>query len=103
MPEDHAHDRYLREEEGMLIFGCINPFCCHGSVGLPNQIKIPKETYNVRLKVLSHKDRFLELEVTLKKESGSHKIGDKVTLKCHDDLCSCKIQFEKSFPKETTA
>lgn len=103
MRGDHACDRYLKEEGDMLIFGCINPFCCHGSLGLPNHIKIPKETKTVSMKVLSHKDRYLELELTVKKQSGSHKIGDKITLKCHDDLYSCKLEYEKLFPKETTS
>lgn len=100
MTEDHAHDRYLKEERDMLIFGCINPFCCHGSLGLPNQLKIPKETKTVSTKVLSHKGRYLELELTVKKQSGSHKKGDVIIFTSPDDLWSCKLRFEKLFPKD---
>lgn len=103
MNEDHNHDRYLREEKDVLIFGCINPFCCHGNFGLPNHWKIPKETKAVKMKVVSHKNRYLELELTLKKQIREHKSGAIVVIECADNLWACKIEFNKLFNEKEIA
>ena len=81
------HSRFIQDEEHAFIFGCINPFCGHGSPALPNRYKIPKETNQIMMKLLSHRDRKLEIEVTIKENGG------KVILVCDDNLKSCADAF----------
>ena len=95
MNGDHEHDRFLRVEDSNLVFGCINPFCCHGNVGLPNVVRIPMETRTVSIKVVSHKDRHLKLEVTLKEQVGDNVKGKMFTLDFADNLWECKVRFGK--------
>lgn len=91
---DHEHDRFLMVRDDFFIFGCINPFCGHGDPPLPNSHKIPNETKKVTMKLLSHKDRKLEIEVTVKKNS------NKTILACDDNLEACRDAFERIIMQE---
>ena len=84
---DHEHDRFLSEEHTMFIFGCINPFCGHGSPALPKRYKIPKETNEVKLKLLSHLNRKVTMGVTIKET------GKRVVFECDDNLVACSKAF----------
>lgn len=94
---DHEHDRYLYEKDGSLHFGCINPFCGHGDPALPNHYQVPMETDTMALQVISHQDRKLTLEATIKETKGEFKEGQKVTLVADDNLEACKVEFDKIF------
>ena len=62
----HEHDRFLGERDGALHFGCTNPFCGHGNPALPNHYKIPLDSKDVTMELLSHKGGELKIEVTPK-------------------------------------
>lgn len=88
---DHEHDRFLYEREGFLHFGCVNPFCGHGNPALPRHYKIPLETKELSIKLLSHKDRKVELGLTRKDN------GDQIVLTAGDSLEECKEAFDQLF------
>lgn len=94
---DYEHDRYLYEKDGFLHFGCINPFCGHGDPALPKHYKIHMEIPAMSLKVVSHQDRKLIIEATLKRDGDSFKAGTKVTIEADDNLDSCKEAFDRIF------
>lgn len=94
---DHEHDRYLYEEDEKLHFGCINPFCGHGDPALPNHYRVPMETDTMVLQVVSHQDRKLTLEATIKVDRGKYKTDQKVTIVADDNLEVCKEEFDKIF------
>lgn len=99
-----AHSRFLAVSDGFLQFGCINPFCGHGSPALPKHWSIPLETNSVKISVVSHKDRLVIFKVFMKQAVGKHKIGETVELSCADDLVACKTAFADLLAgKETTS
>jgi len=87
----HEHDRFLYEKDGALHFGCVNPFCGHGHPALPNHYRIPLETKELSMRLLSHKDRKVELELTRKDNGGQ------VVLAAGDSLEECKEAFDQLF------
>lgn len=104
MNGDFEHNRLLFVKDGNMHFGCINPFCCHGSVGLPNHWEIPLETKSIRIVVLSHSNRILCFEISMKQDVGKHKAGKTVRLTCADNLFACQSIFKNLFAgKETTS
>ena len=88
------HMAFLGEREGALHFGCRNPFCGRGDPALPNHWKIPCETPDVVLKLISHKDGKVPFEVTLKRDAGRFKA---ITLEADDNLPACHDEFDKVF------
>lgn len=91
MTENHAHDRYLYQKDGFLHFGCINPFCGHGDPALPHHYKVPLELKELSVRLLSHKDRKLKLEITRKDTGGQ------AFLTAGDSLAECKEVFDQLF------
>jgi len=91
------HMAFLGEREGALHFGCRNPFCGHGNPALPNHWKLPCETPDMVLKLISHKDGKVTFEVTLKKDAGKFKAGEPITIEADDNLSACKDEFDKVF------
>ena len=87
----HEHDRFLYERDSFLHFGCVNPFCGHGNPALPNHYRIPLETKELSMRLLSHKDRKVELELTRKDNGGQ------IVLTAGDSLEECKKAFEQIF------
>lgn len=94
---DHAHDRFLFVKDGEMHFGCINPFCMHGNFGLPAHYKLPMDIPAMTLKLLSHKDRKVTFEVTLKSDASKFKSGTTTTLTADDNLEACKAKFDEVF------
>ncbi len=84
----HEHDRFLGEREGALHFGCVNPFCGHGNPALPNHHKIPLDSKDVTMKLLSHENGKMRVEVTPKDQQYSPTI-----LECEDNLEACGQAF----------
>ena len=96
---DHEHDRFLYQEDGYLHFGCVNPFCGHGNPALPKHYKVPQDSKDVAMQLLSHKHREMEIEVWPKDESYGPAI-----LKCADNLEACRERFKAlQFPKREVA
>lgn len=85
----HEHDRFLFEKDGALHFGCINPFCGHGNPALPNHQKIPLDSKDVTMKLVSHEGREIKIEVTPK-----NTCYDSVILTTEDNLEACAEAFE---------
>lgn len=83
----HEHDRFLGESDGALHFGCINPFCGHGDPALPNHYKIPLDSNDVTMKLLSHKEGGLEIEIT------ARETGKTATMVVDDNLEACSEGF----------
>lgn len=94
---DYEHDRFLYESDGNLHFGCVNPFCGHGNPALPNHYKVPIETDTMTLRLVSHENRKVTLEATIKVDRGDFKAGQKVTLEAADNLEACKKEFDRVF------
>lgn len=90
MSSDHEHDRFLYKKDGFLHFGCINPFCGHGDPALPQHFEIPLNSKDVTMKLLTHKDRRLRIEVTPKEAGWKPAI-----LECEDNLEACNEGFRK--------
>ncbi len=91
---DHEHDRFLYEKDGFLHFGCLNPFCGHGNPALPFHHKIPLDSEDVTMKLVSHRDRKMQVEVTPKDPQYGPTI-----LECEDNLEACGQAFgELHFP-----
>ncbi len=86
----HEHDRFLYEDDGALHFGCINPFCGHGSPALPYHQKVPLNSKDVTMKLLSHKGGELKIEVTPKDTQYQSAI-----LTAEDNLEACAGGFKK--------
>lgn len=84
----HAHDRYLYEMEGCLHFGCINPFCGHGDPALPNHYRVPLDSKDVIMRLLTHEQGILTIEVTPKDPQWSA-----ATIICEDNLEACSVAF----------
>ena len=90
----HEHDRFLGEREDALHFGCVNPFCGHGNPALPNHYKVPLESKDVTMKLLSHENDLLKIEVTPKDPQYGPAI-----LECEDNFEACGQAFgQLSFP-----
>ena len=92
----HEHDRFLGEYEGALHFGCVNPFCGHGNPALPFHKKIPLDSEDVTMKLLSHENGMMKVEMKPQDpEYGS------VILECEDNLAACGEAFGKlAFPEK---
>ena len=84
----HEHDRFLYERDGALRFGCINPFCGHGNPRLPNHQKIPLDSKDVTMKLLSHGEGELKIEITPKDSSYNSAI-----LTSEDNLEACSEAY----------
>lgn len=91
MAESHEHDRFLYERDGYLHFGCVNPFCGHGDPALPNHFTVPLETKGLSMRLLSHTDRKVELQITRKDN------GAQVVLSAGDSLKECEEAFAQLF------
>jgi len=100
---DHEHDRFLLEKEGKLIYGCVNPFCGHGDPALPHRWGVPMESDVVKLRVVSHKDRMLTLELTWKVDHLGHNKGEVMQVTIPDNLEDNKAEFNKIFHPEKEA
>ena len=94
---DHEHDRFLYEKDSFLHFGCVNPFCGHGNPALPHHYKIPLETKELSMKLLSHKDRRVEMQLTGKDSGGQ------TVLTAGDSLEECKEAFDRLRNEEDEA
>ncbi|MDO9334141.1 MAG: type II secretion system protein [Dehalococcoidales bacterium] len=91
----HEHDRFLYEKNGFLHFGCINPFCGHGNPALPHHDKVPLDSQDVTMKLISHDDGVVTIKVTPKDTAYASTI-----LKCEDNLEACRQGFRGLvFPK----
>jgi len=84
----HEHDRFLYEEDGVLHFGCTNPFCGHGNPALPNHYKIPLDSKDLTMKLLSHQGGELKIEITPKDTQ-----YQPVILTAEDNLEACAESF----------
>lgn len=91
------HMAFLGQREGILHFGCRNPFCGHGNPALPNHWEIPCETNDMTLKLIAHKDGKVKFEVMPKKSAGKFKMGEPITIEADDNLEACKKAFDKVF------
>lgn len=99
MDDDHKHDRFLYEKDVKLHYGCINPFCGHGNPALPNHWTVPMETDVVKLRVVSHEDRKLTLELTWKVDHLKHHQGEITAIVMPDNLEDNKKMFNEIFQK----
>lgn len=103
MTENFEHSRFLMVKDGAMHFGCINPFCGHGSPAMPHHWEIPLETKSIKIGVVSHNNRLVCFIVYLKKDVGKHKAKETVKLTCADNLDACKSVFNDLYAgKETT-
>lgn len=94
----HEHDRLLNSKNGKLVFGCINPFCEHGDLDLPNRWEILMETSSVTVSVRHDpKNRIAHFDVYLKTNVGKHYKGKFAQFDCQDDLVSCRTAFHDFF------
>lgn len=92
----HEHDRFLYEGDGALNFGCVNPFCGHGDPALPRRHRIPLDNKDVTMKLLSHENGEMRVEVTPKDPQWQPAV-----MTCQDNLEECsnaftRLQFEPS-------
>ncbi len=101
--DDHKHDRFLYEKDDQLHYGCINPFCGHGNPALPNHWAVPMETDVVSLRLVSHKDREIVLEITWKRDFLGHHTGEIMPVSMPDNLEASKAEFDKIFHPEKYA
>ncbi len=99
MNTDHEHDRFLYEKDGNLHYGCINPFCGHGDPALPNRWKVPTETDCVKMRIISHEERKIFVELTWKIDHLGHKEGETQLITMPDNLEDDKAEFAKLFQK----
>lgn len=100
MEDNHKHDRFLYEKNGELHYGCINPFCGHGNPALPNHWAVPMETDVVKLRLISHKDRRIALELTWKVDFLEHHKGEVMQVEMPDNLEANKAEFSRIFHSE---
>ena len=91
------HMAFLGERDGILHFGCRNPFCGHGNPALPNHWNIPCDTKDMTLKLVAHKDGKVTFEVTPKRDAGKFKAGEPIMVIADDNLEACKKEFDKVF------
>ena len=91
------HMAFLGQRDGALYFGCRNPFCGHGNPALPNHWKIPYDTKDMTLKLISHEKGKVSFEVTPKKTAGKFQAGEPITVVADDNLPACKEEFDKIF------
>ena len=77
-----------------LHFGCANPFCGHGDPALPLHYEVPLDNTDMTIKLLSHEDGKLKIEVAPKNSQYPTK-----TIECDDNLEACSNAFEEAFNK----
>lgn len=103
MTDDFEHNRFLFVKDEKMVFGCINPFCRHGNLGLPRHWKIPMITDSVNINIIHHQNRQIAFHICLKKNVGKHKAEETVEITCADNFDACKSAFADLFAgKETT-
>ena len=98
---DHECDRFLGTQDGFMIFGCINPFDCHGELGLPHRYKIPLKTQAVNVTVTHDREkRQIHFMIECLADVGKHQKGEKLPIVGPDNLEDSKTLFAKLFQGE---
>ena len=94
------HDAFLKVENGVLYFGCENPFCCHGNPGLPNRWRIPLESKGFKMELLEHvRGERLRIRMTTQIERCGLPAGTCHILECEDTLNACSEAFCELWPE----
>jgi len=86
----HEHDRFLYEKDGALHFGCVNPFCGHGSPALPKHYCVSLDRKDVVMRLLAHDNGQVRIEVTPKDTQCKP-----VILTAEDNLEACREAFNR--------
>ena len=88
-------DIFLYEKEGKFHFGCGNPFHLHGNLGLPEHFTIPTETEEVSMKLLSHDNGIVKIEITPKVDKENAVKGEPFIVEAEGNFAALGAEFDR--------